>query len=453
MRRAVDSFLAAKAISDLGFALDYIAINTFVWVRTGSPLATGAVVATLYAGGMLGGKLSHRLGDRWDRRRAMAGADLGRMAMLLALAALPPRWEVAWLFPAVFAVGVGRAVFESTLGASLPALAGDRLQSLNGLVSGLKGVALVVGMTLAAFATRALGFRSMFTIDAVTYGLSAWALLALPLRFREGAAGPDGSDAGARAGGSADGARANGDGARAAVRLRAASVAVPLLGTLLVVRALDAFGSGAQHVGLPILGSMLDPSDPARALGLIWGTWAAGTIAGSFLLRPVLSSVLARAHATSTAFLAATICMSAGFVGVFWLSSWPARLAAAAVAGLGDSISEIAFRLSLQRAPDEVRGGLFGLAELVVYSGFIVGMLAVGAAVTPGTIRLWVVALHGVPVLAAALAIVVAVRLGRRPASAPGRVGRADAGAGQVGAGRVGAGRAGAEAGQGTWRT
>src|SRR5256885_2173944 len=163
MRRAVDSFLAAKAISDFGFAIDYIAINTFVWVRTGSPLATGAVVATLYAGGMLGGKLSHRLGDRWDRRRAMVGADLGRMAMLLALAALPPRWEIAWLFPTVFAVGVGRAVFESTLGASLPALAGDRLQFLNSFVSGLKGVAMVLGMTLAAFATKALGFRSMFT--------------------------------------------------------------------------------------------------------------------------------------------------------------------------------------------------------------------------------------------------------------------------------------------------
>lgn len=381
-RRQLGLLLGAKTLSDMGFALDFICFNTFVWIATQSPFAAGCLAAALYGGGAIGGRVVQLYGNAWDRRRVMVWADLARLAALVALAALPPHLTIYWLYPTVLCIGIARAIFTATLSASLPAMSGPRLQTINGLVSGLRGVALVIGMTVAALYAKTFGFRALFLFDALTYGLSAAVLWRTTLPFRDTAASS-----------------------------AAAPPAPPLpwhairaLGAgiwlLMLIRALDALGSGTQHVGFPMLGAALNPADPARAIGQLWGVWGVGMFLGSFVLRPFLATPMHRNP--HILFLLATVGMSAGFTGIFWSSGWPMLLGWAILAGAGDGLSEIAFRQTLQQAPDTLRGSLFGCAEILVNGGLILGLLFTGTVVTPATIPHWTLILHGIPIAACA---------------------------------------------------
>src|SRR5215211_2584248 len=184
MNRSVTGLVAAKAVSDVGFALDFVCLSVFVWIATQSVLATGAVSVALYGGGIVGGQLGHRYGAYWDRRRVMVAADLARMAALVLLAVAPAGVQLLLLYPAVVVIGSGRSVFDATLSAATPVLAGPRVQLFNSVLSGVKGVALMAGMGLSAVAVPLVGFRGVFFLDALTYGLSAAAVLLLPLRLR-----------------------------------------------------------------------------------------------------------------------------------------------------------------------------------------------------------------------------------------------------------------------------
>ncbi|MBM7774886.1 MFS family permease [Actinokineospora baliensis] len=378
VRGQLGLLLGAKAVSDVGYALDFVCLSIFVWEATRSTLATGVVSVALYAGQILGGRLGHAYGARWDRRSVMIVADLVRMAVLLTLAVAPGQVQ---LYVAVFLVGVGRSVFEGTLSAATPVLAGERAQFVNSVLAGIKGIGFMAGMSLSAVAVPVIGFQGVFALDAASYALSALVLLAIRVPFRDGAP--------------VEAA----DSKKLLWPLVVAAGLVPLF----VVRCLDAFGSSSQHVGIPVLGSQLNPDAPTTAAGLIWGVWAAGLLAAGFVFRPLATKVIA--HAPGVVFCLATVLMSLGFIGIFWFDDWPLRLASAAVAGIGDAFSEVAFKQAVQRLPDQQRGPAFGLSQVVVNSGFMAGLVATSLLLTPDFVPEWVLLLHGVPMLVAIAAI------------------------------------------------
>lgn len=379
--RKLAVLLTAKAISDVGFALDFVCLATFVWVRTGSGLATGLLGLSLYAGGIVGGRLGHRYGAHWDRRSVMIAADLARATALLTLALLPTGAQIYWLFPAMTVVGLGRSTFEATLSAAMPVLAGDRIQLVNSIMTSVRGVALIVGMGLATIAVPLVGFRGVFGLDAATYALSAVAVFAVRARMRETVPSP---------------------GRKVSGGIGWGTLAATGIAALLMVRGLDAVGSSSHHVGLPMLGDSLDPDNPASIVGGVWMAWAAGTLAGSLGLRPLLRPLIGQVP--QLVFYVATAVMSVGFVAVFWLDSWALVLGFAMVAGVGDALSEVTYKQAIQRLPDIDRGPAFGLSQSVINTGFIVGLLVTGVALSPDYLAWWVTLLHGIPFAAAILA-------------------------------------------------
>jgi MFS family permease len=380
--RALVVLLCAKAISDIGSALDFVCLGVFVWLRTESALATGLVGLSLFTGGILGGRLSHRYGAHWNRRTAMIVAEVARAVALLILAVVPGAGQLWWLYPAVAVAGGGRAVLEATLAAATPVFAGSRLQLLNSVISGLRGAALIAGMALATVAVPLIGFRGVFALDAGSSALCALVLLALRIRLREGGVDP---------------APRSSTGLDRGVLLGTGVVA------LLAVRGLDAFGSSSHNVGLPILGSIRDAANPAGVVGAIWMVWATGKLLGSFGVRPLLAGPIARSP--GAVFYVATALMSVGFVGVFLLESWPAILVSVGIAGIGDALTDITFRQALQRLPDRQRDGGFGLSQMVINSGFVGGLLLTGLVLDPSSLAWWVVLMHGVPVAASVAAL------------------------------------------------
>jgi hypothetical protein len=133
--------------------------------------------------------------------------------------------------------------------------------------------------------------------------------------------------------------------------------------------------------------------------GAVWGAWAAGLLVASFVLRPLATRTISRSP--DVVFCVATMVMSAGFIGVFWLDNWGLRLVSAGVAGLSDALSEIAFKQALQQLPDDERGRVFGLSQVVVNGGFMTGLVLTSVALTPVGLPEWVLLLHGVPLVVA----------------------------------------------------
>ena len=74
-------------------------------------------------------------------------------------------------------------------------------------------------------------------------------------------------------------------------------------------------------------------------------------------------------------------------------------------AGIGDAFSEIAFKQAVQRLPDGERGSVFGLSQVVVNSGFMVGLVVTSAVLVPSWVSEWVLLLHGVPLVLALVSI------------------------------------------------
>ncbi|MGI8967897.1 MAG: hypothetical protein ACR2GA_02180 [Chloroflexota bacterium] len=85
---------------------------------------------------------------------------------------------------AIIVGGVG-TFFDPALNASLPVLAGDKrtLQATNGLMDATKRLARAVASALAGLLVYLLPLGHFLTIDAVSFAISALAILSLGTRF------------------------------------------------------------------------------------------------------------------------------------------------------------------------------------------------------------------------------------------------------------------------------
>jgi len=86
--------------SGVGSAMLFIALPFYVYARTHSALATGAMFIAEMAPAVLLGSAAGVFVDRWDRRRTMIVADLARAALLLLLLAADTR-DRLWIIYAV----------------------------------------------------------------------------------------------------------------------------------------------------------------------------------------------------------------------------------------------------------------------------------------------------------------------------------------------------------------
>ena len=171
--------LTASAIGDQLYAV------ALVWVAVGVFGPAAGYLSALQAGcGLLAALLAGRWADRWEQRRAMAGADGVRAGVLLLLVvwwlatgAPPP----AALTLAIVVLAAGEAVFRPALAATLPGLLPDRslLPAANALFDTTERSARLIGPGLVGLLAGMLPVAHFFTLDAATFAVSAAAVLAL----------------------------------------------------------------------------------------------------------------------------------------------------------------------------------------------------------------------------------------------------------------------------------
>lgn len=200
-QRNVALLWCAALISRLGDYTLLVGLPFYIYQRTGSTLATGAMLAAELGPEIVLGSVAGVYADRWDRRRTMVAADLARAGVLLLLLALPARGGL-WLVYLVAAAQTSIAqFFLPASGALLPHVVGDaQLLPANALRAIMDNVARVVGPALGGALLGSLGLGGVVLVDAASFLCSAGLIALVRVWVASSSAQAPASPGAARAG-------------------------------------------------------------------------------------------------------------------------------------------------------------------------------------------------------------------------------------------------------------
>ena len=355
---AFATLCTAAGLSSTGTGITDAALPLYVLAVVGTDAGAGALGVVAAAAALPSVVLALPSGvvaDRYDRRRIMLAADVGRAACLavfavLALSGAVAVWSIALL---ALAVGAGQTLFAGAAQPLLPTLVDDDgLDAANGRLTTATDVGgEFVGPPIGS-ALFSVAHAVPFAVDAATYVASGILIRRLPRS-------PTATEPRARARlGPAVAA------VRASRTLRSLWLALAVLAlcnttvsTILVLLLRDRVGLAERWFGVAF---------SAIAAGAV----VAGVTAGS---------VAARLGSRTTLTLAIVVNLAA-YVTLGLTERVVAAFAALVVWGYAVTTGTIvAMSIRQRRAPDEIRGRVMSLFRFGTAVGALAGALAAGA--------------------------------------------------------------------------
>lgn len=179
--------LLGQGVSSFGDAISHTALPILVLALTGSGFAMGIVGVLSTLPDLLVGLAAGAYADRWDRRRMMLVADLGR-AVLTALIPISVWLDgptLGLVIAVAFPLNVLRVLWLAAYTAAVPGLVGrPQVPRANAVFEAVFNAGWVAGPALAGLLAQAIGPGPTIAIDAATFLLSSGALLLVrrPLR-------------------------------------------------------------------------------------------------------------------------------------------------------------------------------------------------------------------------------------------------------------------------------
>jgi MFS family permease len=392
---------SGQFVSNLGDGMYAVALPWYVLSHHGGAILLGAVLAAYGIPRtcliLLGGHLADRLGP-W---KVMMGADLGRLAIAAALAALAASRQPALitLAPIAFGLGAGEGLFLPASFSIMPRLVPeDALQSGNALLSAGTQLATFAGPALGGVVVAALSSAAGFGLDALSFGVSALTLWRLGVTAAARAAARrqdrDASASDARvsdaqasdAGASAAGASAAGASYASASAgapqpappsFRAFIRREPVVPLIMAINIAANLGSaGATEVALPLL-AREHLHAGAGGYGLLVAGFGFGALVGA-LAATRLSTLRRPAVGAGLIFLAQTPLM----IGLPWAPGLRFAWVMFAVWGGLNMSANITTQTAFQRwAPPSLIGRLSGLLLVTSYGMFPVSVALAGFVV------------------------------------------------------------------------
>ena len=176
----------SQVFSAVGDSLCMIAI-TWLSVKTAGP-AAGFVSGAGSVAGMCLGLVAGVYADRWNRRTTMVAVDVLRAMTVLSLVLINHYTPLTlWHFGvAAIIVASLNSLFDPSLQASLPELTGseDKLQAMNSLMQINHRLARILGPALAGCLVLVVPIIHFFTVDAISFLVSAIAILSISKTFK-----------------------------------------------------------------------------------------------------------------------------------------------------------------------------------------------------------------------------------------------------------------------------
>jgi MFS family permease len=375
------TLLIGQGISAVGDAVSFTALPLLVLILTGSGLAMGIVGVLESIPSLLFGMVAGVFSDRWDRRRMMLFADIGR-AILTALIPLsvvvgaPTLWVV---FLVAAPMSILRSLFLAAYTASLPNLVGRaQLGRANSILEAIYSFGFILGPGLAGVLVATIGAAETIAIDALSYAASSVALFFIrrPLTAKRDHPPLD-----------------------LVAEMR---VGIAYVASHRVLRDAIAFWGLVSVLSAGLVPAVAyfvveEQGHEASVLGLILSAYGLGAFLGAILTARL------RLRRAGRLMLAGNVVRGLALVVIFAVGSVGAMVGAALVAGIVDSVVLITYiTLRAAESTDEVIGRVGGTARTISLGlqplGFIAaGLLidAIGGGVTLATIGLALVATSG----------------------------------------------------------
>jgi MFS family permease len=360
--RRVQLAFGASVVGDSAYL-----IALFIYAfEQGGPTAVGLLGVARYGVAATVTPFASTLADRKPRRRVMIGADLARVVLVVAAAAVIAAGgapiAVYALAVAAFACGTP---FRPAQSALLPGLARTpaELTAANVSASTLEGVGFFLGPAVGALLLAVAEIPEVVLFNALTFLVSALLLRGV----REPARGGGGAPAGEHARGHV--LREASEGFRTILADRD-------LRALTVLFAVQCLAAGAVSVLVVTTAlDLLDLGNPGVAL--LEGALGAGGLLGGFL-----ALALSRGDRLARNFAAGVVLWGLPMVAVAARPELGAALVAMAFIGLGNAVVDVnAFTILQRVVPDHVMGRVFGAIETI-----LVGAIGLGALLTPALI-------------------------------------------------------------------
>ncbi len=166
----------------MGDRLAALAFPWLVYRSTGSALGTGAVFALYSLPYVLFGAFAGVLVDRFDKRRLMIAVDVLRAALVLAVPLVATR-SLPAVFALSFAIATAGVFFEPAKLAMLPEIVTPgKLLRANSLLATSENLTEILGWAFAGALLASVSTSVAFRLDAVTFAVSALALLLMRYR-------------------------------------------------------------------------------------------------------------------------------------------------------------------------------------------------------------------------------------------------------------------------------
>ena len=343
-----------QSVSSFGDWVRNMAITFWVYEISGhSPVATSAVMVAEYLPMLLLAPVAGVFVDRWSRRRTMFWTQLVSAVLSLSfLAALGAR-SLPLALVIAFLGSLVSQFYNPARGAMLPVIVdrGD-LVGANSLSQVTANLALVLGPVVGTSVYFSLGAPWSFGLDALSFILSAGAVLLARLPRNEGIAG---------AGGLASVASQWREGL-AYVRSHRT------VRTVLLVFFVLMLGGGAANVcDLYLVTRNL--ALPESRLSLVMSVQGLASVAASL----GMMTMAARLEAWKLLWIGVAV-LGVGAVNIGLAPNLTAVLVWTVVAGVGTALASVGQSTILQTSiPVEFRGRVFGVMGPTIMAGMLTG--------------------------------------------------------------------------------
>jgi MFS family permease len=351
--------LAGLAISQIGDWLYNLALVTLVYERTHSAMWASVAVAARVVPIVVLGPIGGVIADRFDRRRVMVASDLLRLALMVLLAlAAAANLPIAIVPLIAAAATVAGSPYPSCAASVTPVLVPDAdLPGANAARSAVTSLGLIIGPALGGVLLLLGAPWLAFAVNAVTFGLSALAVLAIPANsaFRP-ARSPEQQE------------RPNGllrDVAEGAKVLRAHAHILQLVGADIVCSLV--YGM----MTILLLGVAQQAGLGMHGYGYLFAGIGLGALAGASL-----ASRAARCPHPRAVLLLALAAVGLPTMALALVHWGPAAIVLVAIVGAGSILVEIVTDTTVQRTlPSEVLGRAYGITLPAAIAGIVLGTL------------------------------------------------------------------------------
>ncbi|NBD08851.1 MULTISPECIES: MFS transporter [Corallococcus] len=347
------------ALSNIGTWMEVLALGVYVTKVTGRAEWTGGVAALTWLPSIVLSPLGGALGDRFDRRRAVALGALLQMALAGVLAALAftgglsVRWVAVISFLNGCAVTLFMPAFSALIAVSVPK---EDLHSALSLNAAQANLGRICGPALAALIIAHADIGWVLLLNALSFGMVLLSLVGVrgaPAAAKP--ASPEGLWAGIARG--IQVARADEALTMAMTGTLAIAVCIAPFTALAPVMAIRVFGQDAGATSMLVT---------AQGAGALLAALCAGTLADR----------LGRGR-----LLEVSLLLIGPVAAAYWLSP-SLGLAAAAVLGLGALYMLTLTGLSTlcqSRVSGELQARIASLNSMLLFVGFTLGVWLQGA--------------------------------------------------------------------------